>query len=103
MNLFLVEEAESGRYEATERTMKQLLELWQRPEEGEYLIRHAILDVLRALVLMSCRSRSPRLALSPPLLSSCLTVISDCYAVHRGLGASSGYQSAALQACATGA
>eukprot|EP00913_Durusdinium_trenchii_P001489 g1377.t1 len=98
VNLFLVEEAESGRYQVTERTMQQLLELWRRPEEGEFLIRHALLDVLRALVLMSCRSRSPRLPLSPPLLSCCLTVISDCYAVHRGQS-NSGYEaSAALQA-----
>ena len=100
VNLFLVEEAESGRYQVTERTMQQLLVLWTRPEEGEYLIRHALLDVLRALVLMSCRSRSPRLPLSQPLLNCCLTVISDCYKVHRGGAANnSGYEaSAALQA-----
>lgn len=107
VNLFLVEEAESGRYQVTERTMQQLLELWRRPEEGEFLIRHALLDVLRALVLMSCRSRSPRLALSPPLLSCCLTVISDCYAVHRGgnsSGSKGGYEAgAALQADAEAA
>eukprot|EP00435_Cladocopium_sp_Y103_P060069 s91_g21.t2 len=108
VNLFLVEEAESGRYQVTERTMQQLLELWRRPEEGEFLIRHALLDVLRALVLMSCRSRSPRLALSPPLLSCCLTVISDCYAVHRGgtsSGSKGGYSEAgaALQADAEAA
>ncbi len=30
----------------------RLAVLRTRPEEGEYLIRHALLDVLRALVLM---------------------------------------------------
>ncbi|CAE7535903.1 unnamed protein product [Symbiodinium pilosum] len=100
IHLFLVEEAESGRYQATEKTLEQLVALWRRPEDGELLIRHALLDVLRALVLMSDRTRSPRLALSPPLLSCCLTVISDCYAVHRGPPSPqrSGYEAtAALQ------
>ncbi|CAJ1355268.1 unnamed protein product, partial [Effrenium voratum] len=105
IHLFLVEEAESGRYQVTARTMDQLLSLWRRPEDGEMLIRHALLDVLRALVLMSCRSRSPRLALSPPLLSCCLTVISDCYAAHRGGGQAqpAGGGSPALQANAEAA
>eukprot|EP00928_Gymnodinium_smaydae_P006421 TRINITY_DN1226_c0_g2_i1.p1 TRINITY_DN1226_c0_g2~~TRINITY_DN1226_c0_g2_i1.p1 ORF type:complete len:1093 (-),score=224.89 TRINITY_DN1226_c0_g2_i1:1290-4568(-) len=84
VHLFLCEEAESGRYEATERSLGQLLRLWSSPEAGELLICHALLDVLRALVLMSCRSRSPRLPLSPPLLSSCMVVISDCFALHTG-------------------
>eukprot|EP00931_Biecheleriopsis_adriatica_P050624 TRINITY_DN29327_c0_g2_i1.p1 TRINITY_DN29327_c0_g2~~TRINITY_DN29327_c0_g2_i1.p1 ORF type:complete len:609 (+),score=149.52 TRINITY_DN29327_c0_g2_i1:134-1828(+) len=84
VHLFLVEEAENGRYEVASRTLDQLLALWRQPEEGELLIRHALLDVLRALVLMSDRSKSPRLPLSPPLLSCCLAVISDCYAQHRG-------------------
>eukprot|EP00929_Paragymnodinium_shiwhaense_P004192 TRINITY_DN10493_c0_g3_i1.p1 TRINITY_DN10493_c0_g3~~TRINITY_DN10493_c0_g3_i1.p1 ORF type:complete len:1066 (-),score=247.20 TRINITY_DN10493_c0_g3_i1:6-3203(-) len=79
---FLCEEAESGRYEATERTLKQLLALYQHPEQGELLIRHALLDVLRALVLMSCWSKRPRLPLSAPLLECCLTVITDCYGNH---------------------
>ncbi|CAE7890494.1 HERC2, partial [Symbiodinium sp. KB8] len=106
IHLFLVEEAESGRYQATEKTLEQLVALWRRPEEGELLIRHALLDVLRALVLMSDRTRSPRLSLSPPLLSCCLTVISDCYAAHRGPSSPqrSGYEaSAALQADAESA
>ncbi|CAE7199818.1 ANK1 [Symbiodinium natans] len=106
IHLFLVEEAESGRYQATEKTLEQLVTLWRRPEEGELLIRHALLDVLRALVLMSDRTRSPRLALSPPLLSCCLTVISDCYAVHRGPSSPQrgGYEAtAALQADAESA
>lgn len=100
IHLFLVEEAESGCYAVTEHTLEQLLVLWRAPEESELLVRHALLDVLRALVLMSCRSRSPRLPLSPPLLSCCLTVISDCYAQHRGPSvAASGPESmAALQA-----
>eukprot|EP00439_Symbiodinium_sp_Y106_P041830 s3732_g5.t1 len=106
IHLFLVEEAESGRYQATEKTLEQLVALWRRPEEGELLIRHALLDVLRALVLMSDRTRSPRLSLSPPLLSCCLTVISDCYAAHRGPSSPqrSGYEAtAALQADAESA
>mmetsp|Transcript_94589 Transcript_94589/g.294215 ORF Transcript_94589/g.294215 Transcript_94589/m.294215 type:complete len:537 (+) Transcript_94589:1-1611(+) len=83
VHLFLCEEAESGRYEVTERSLQQLLQLWRQPDQGELLICHALLDVLRALVLMACRSKLPRLPLSPPLLSCCLGVISDCYANHR--------------------
>merc|ERR1719502_2559446 len=84
VHLFLCEEAEGGRYEANERHLSQLLVLWRRPEESELLICHALLDVLRALVLMSCRSKKPRLQLSGPLLSCCLEVISDCFKNHRG-------------------
>ncbi|CAE8704948.1 unnamed protein product, partial [Polarella glacialis] len=100
IHLFLCEEAESGRYEVTERSLQQLLALWRQPEQSELLVRHAILDVLRALVLMSCRSRSPRLPLSTPLFSCCLGVISDCYAQHRGpaVAASGPDSNAALEA-----
>eukprot|EP00933_Yihiella_yeosuensis_P041050 TRINITY_DN35496_c0_g1_i1.p1 TRINITY_DN35496_c0_g1~~TRINITY_DN35496_c0_g1_i1.p1 ORF type:complete len:854 (-),score=163.50 TRINITY_DN35496_c0_g1_i1:68-2629(-) len=105
IHLFLCEEAESGRYEVTERSLQQLLALWRQPEQGELLVRHALLDVLRALVLMSDRFRLPRLPLSPPLLSCCLAVISDCYSQHRGpaVAPSGPENSAALAADATAA
>lgn len=82
VHLFLCEEAETGQYEATERSMQRLLTLWRQPEQGELLICHAVLDVLRALVLVSCRSRQPRRPLSEALLSCSLQVVSDCFANH---------------------
>jgi len=89
VHLFLCEEAESGRYEAAERSLGQLVTLWRQPDQGDMLICHALLDVVRALVLMSCRTRQPRLPLSQPLLSCCLVMISDCFAHHRGTGITS--------------
>lgn len=83
VHLFLCEEASNGRYEATERSLNQLYTLWRQPEQGELLICHALLDVLRALVLMSCRSKKPPLPLSPPLLLCCLQIISDVYTHHQ--------------------
>ena len=68
--------------QATEKTLEQLVGLWclskisskrrghvepqrlwrRRPEDGELLIRHALLDVLRALVLMHQPQPSPGFA-----------------------------------------
>eukprot|EP00927_Polykrikos_kofoidii_P036157 TRINITY_DN30555_c0_g1_i1.p1 TRINITY_DN30555_c0_g1~~TRINITY_DN30555_c0_g1_i1.p1 ORF type:complete len:1056 (-),score=166.69 TRINITY_DN30555_c0_g1_i1:141-3308(-) len=89
VHLFLCEEAASGRYEITGSSLRKLLALWQQPMDGELLIRFALLDVLRALVLMSCRSKQPRLPLSPPLLEFCLAVISDCFSLQRSSGTGS--------------
>lgn len=85
---FLRDEAESGRYEVTARSLQQLMVLWRQPDQGELLICHALVDVLQALVLMSCRSKTPRLPLSEPLLGCCLAVVSDCYSKHREAPAS---------------
>jgi len=106
VHLFLCEEAESGRHEVTEHSLQRLLALWRQPDAGEQLICLALLDVLRALVLMSCRSRQPRLPLSPALLACCLGVVSDCYSQHRPSEASGprsahGANSAALLADAS--
>mmetsp|Transcript_64918 Transcript_64918/g.155056 ORF Transcript_64918/g.155056 Transcript_64918/m.155056 type:complete len:1054 (-) Transcript_64918:10-3171(-) len=79
VQLCLCEEATSGGYEATDRSLQRMLALWRQPEGSELLICHALLDVMRALVLMSCWTRKPRAKLSAPLLSTCLTMISDCF------------------------
>jgi len=99
VNLFLCDEAESGRYEATGRTLQRFLALWRsQNDQSELLICHALLDVLRALVLMSCRSKKPHLQLSQPLLECCLAVISDCFMLHSGASCSRGGEAnAALQ------
>merc|ERR1719265_654305 len=91
IQLLLTEEAESGRYEVQARSLEQLVALWRQPDKGEQLICHAVLDVLRALVLMSCPTKQPSFPLPPGLFGCCLLVVSDCFTgiqapVSNGLG-----------------
>lgn len=110
VHTFLCEEAENGQYQATDHVLQRLLLLWRQPSDGEYLIRLALLDVLRAVVLMSCRSRKSRHSLSPALLNCALSAVSDCYSQHQpnppptdNQGLANGAESAALLLDATSA
>lgn len=108
IQLLLSEEAESGRYEVQARCLEQMIALWRQPDKGEQLICHAVLDVLKALVLMSCPTKTPSFPLPPALLSCCLLVISDCFTgiqvpQNNGMVATGSATSAALAADATSA
>lgn len=75
IEVLISEEARSGRYEISRPVLDQLVVLWGS-EDSEQLVRHGILDVLKAVLLMSCPSRNEkRVPLSDAILDVSLTII----------------------------
>ena len=77
IEVLISEEARSGRYEISRPVLDQLIVLWGSPD-SEQLVRHGILDVLKAVLLMSCPSRNEkRVPLSDAILDVSLSIIEE--------------------------